>query len=114
MIIESVNAIYKCNDEMRDVGQLQKEQLNVIETDIKAISDAVDSNAAVSEETAASCDLLNESAEELREAMSKFNLRKREPGKAYIPPEKQNDEEFKKIAQRNYDEAVKTGKISVS
>ena len=113
MIIESVNAIYKCNDEMRDMGQLQKDQLSVIETDIKAISDAVDSNAAVSEETAASCDLLNASAEELRNAMSKFNLRKREPGKAYIPPEKQHDEEFKRIAQRNYDEAVKTGKVSI-
>ncbi len=113
MIIESVDAIYKCNDEMKDMGQLQKEQLVVIETDIKAISDAVDSNAAVSEETAASCDLLNESAEELRNAMGKFNLRKREPGKAYIPPEKQHDEEFKRMAQRNYDEAVKTGRVNI-
>ncbi|MBQ6887520.1 MAG: HAMP domain-containing protein [Lachnospiraceae bacterium] len=113
MIIDSINAIYKCNDEMSDMGQLQMNQLSVIENDIRAISDAVDANAAVSEETAASCDLLNESAEDLRQAMSKFNLRKREPGKAYIPPEKENDEEFKKLAQSNYDKAVKEGKVSL-
>ncbi len=110
-IIESVNSIYHCNDEMRDMGQLQKKQLNVIENDIQAISDAVDSIAAVSEETAASCDLLNESAEDLRMAMSKFNLRKREPGKAYIPPEKEDDEEFKQLAQQNYEQAVREGRI---
>ncbi len=110
MIIASVDAIYHCNDEMSTTGQLQKKQLAVIESDIQSISDAVDSIAAVSEETAASCDLLNESADNLRHAMSKFNLRKREPGKAYIPPEKQNDEEFKRVAQMNYEKAVKVGK----
>ncbi|MBQ7919148.1 MAG: hypothetical protein IJ324_04285 [Lachnospiraceae bacterium] len=110
-IVESIDEIYVCNDEMTDAGNRQKEQLGVIETDIQAISDAVDSNAAISEETAASCDLLNSSADSLRAAMSKFNLRKREPGKAYIPPEKQGDEEFKKLAQHNYDEAVKEGKV---
>ena len=110
-IVKSIDEIYVCNDEMTDAGMRQKEQLGVIETDIQTISDAVDSNAAISEETAASCDLLNNSAESLRLAMSKFNLRKREPGKAYIPPEKQGDEEFKKLAQHNYDEAVKEGKV---
>lgn len=111
-IVSGVDAIYRCNEEMRSMGQLQMDQLHVIERDIQEISEAVDSNAAISQETAASCDLLNESADNLREAMSKFNLRKREPGKAYIPPEKEDDEEFKKLAQRNYEEAVKKGKIS--
>lgn len=110
-IVKSIDEIYAFNDEMNEAGIRQKEQLNVIETDIQSISDAVDSNAAISEETAASCDLLNSSADSLREAMSKFNLRKREPGKAYIPPEKQDDEEFKKLAQHNYDAAVKEGKV---
>ncbi len=110
VIIESVDAIYKCNDEMGNMGQLQKEQLVVIEDEIKEISDAVTSSAAISEETAASCDMLNVNAENLRDAMNKFNLRKREPGKAYIPPEKEDDEAFKQLAQRNYDEAVKTGR----
>ena len=57
--------------------------------------------------------MLNESADNLRLAMSKFNLRKREPGKAYIPPEKENDEEFRREAQRNYDAAVKAGKVNI-
>ena len=82
-----------------------------IEREIMGISDAVDANAAVSEETAASCDLLNENAERLRKAMSKFNLRKREPGKAYIPPEKRDDEEFIRVAQRNYEKAQKAGRV---
>ena len=110
-IVESIDAIYRFNDEMNEAGQQQKGKMMEIEEEIKGISDAVDTNAAISEETAASCDLLNENAERLRQAMSKFNLRKREPGKAYIPPEKQGDEEFKKLAQHNYEEAVKSGKV---
>ncbi|MBP3609413.1 MAG: hypothetical protein J6J42_03640 [Lachnospiraceae bacterium] len=110
VIVESADSIYKCNDEMGTVGQRQKDQLAVIEKDIQEISDAVTSSAAISQETASSCDMLNESADNLRLAMSKFNLRKREPGKAYIPPEKQNDEAFKREAQSNYDIAVKEGR----
>lgn len=109
-IVESLDAIYKINDEMNETGHLQKKQMDVLESDIQEISDAVDTNAAISEETAASCDLLNENADKLRQAMGKFNLRRREPGKAYIPAEKQDDDEFKKMAQRNYEEAVKSGK----
>jgi len=109
-IVESIDAIYHFNDEMTEAGQHQKEKMAILEKDIHDISDAVDTNAAISEETAASCDLLNENADKLRQAMRKFNLRKREPGKAYIPPEKQDDEEFKRIAQINYDKAVQEGK----
>ena len=80
-----------------------------VHDDIKGIADAVDTSAAISQETAASCDLLNANADKLRHAMSRFNLRKRESGKAYIPPEKQNDEAFKREAQANYDRAVRNG-----
>ena len=110
-IVESIDSIYKFNDEMNEAGQAQKEQMSIIENEIKGISDSVDMNAAISQETAASCDLLNENAERLRQAMSKFNLRKREPGKAYIPPEKEDDEEFIRMAQHNYDEAKRAGRI---
>ena len=51
--------------------------------------------------------MLTRSAENLKAAMGKFNLRKREPGHAYIPPEKENDEEFIQQAQKNYEKAVK-------
>ncbi len=109
-IVERVDAIYEFNDAMTEAGAQQKVKMQEIESDIQGIADAVDTSAAISEETAASCDLLNANADRLRQSMSKFNLRKREPGKAYIPPEKQGDEEFKRLAQQNYEEAVKDGK----
>ena len=112
-IVDSIDAIYRFNDEMYEAGENQKKRMDIIENDIKGISDAVDMNAAISEETAASCDLLNENAERLRSAMGKFNLRKREPGKAYIPPEKQGDEEFIREAQHNYEEARKQGRVNL-
>lgn len=110
-IVESVDVIYQLNDEMNVYGAEQKAQINDIERNIREISDAVDANAAISQETAASCDLLNERADELREAMGRFNLRQREPGKAYIPPEKRDDKEFIKQAQHNYERAVREGKV---
>ena len=110
-IVESVETIYRCNDEMSESGQIQKNKMEMIEKGIEEIADAIDMTAAISEETAASSDLLNQNADRLRQAMETFNLRKREPGKAYIPPEKQGDEEFKRIAQENYDRAVKEGRV---
>jgi len=106
-IVQSADLIHKCNDEMQDMSKKQESQLEIIKTDIQEISDAVTSSAAISEETASSCDMLNASADNLKEAMGKFNLRKREPGKAYIPPEKEDDEEFKKMAQYNYEQSQK-------
>ena len=108
-IVESMNVIYQLNEEMDHAGAMQKEQMKSIEQNIRDISDAVDANAAISEETAASCELLNERADDLKVAMGKFNLRQREPGKAYIPPEKRDDHEFIKEAQENYDNAVANG-----
>ncbi len=111
-ISESAESIYKINEEMMVAGQNQCDQLEEIQTEIRNISELVDTSAAISEETAASCELLNENAEELRGAMSRFNLRKRESGKAYIPPEKQGDAEFEKAAQQNYDRAAKDGRVN--
>lgn len=110
-IVEDINNIYVVAEEISNAGQEQKQQLEIIEKDIYEISEIVDANAVASEEIAASSDLLSDGAESLKEAMSKFNLRKREPGKAYIPPEKQNDPEFIKEAEENYKKAVKKGVI---
>ncbi len=112
-IVESVDTIYRFSDEMSLAGQEQREKMAKIETGIEEISDAVDTNAAISEETSASCDLLNENADRLRQSMEMFNLRRREPGKAYIPPEKQEDKEFVKIAQQNYEKAVVEGRVKI-
>jgi len=112
-MVESINVIYQFSDEMYNAGQIQQQQMNIIENEIKDISEGVNMSAAISEETAASCSVLDQSAERLRESMCKFNLRKREPGKAYIPPEKQNDEEFKRVAQLNYEKAKKEGRTKI-
>lgn len=106
-IVKSIDDIYNVTEEINQAGDIQNEKLDIIEQNIKEISEVVDSNAAASEETAASSDMLTRSAENLKVAMGKFNLRKREPGHAYIPPEKQNDEEFIRQAQENYEKAVK-------
>ena len=105
-IVDSMDDIYRVTEEISRTGKEQSRQLDVIEKDIREIAEAVDGNAAASEETAASSDMLTKS-----EAMSKFNLRKREPGKAYIPPEKMHDEEFIREAQANYEKAVKEGLV---
>lgn len=106
-IVKSIDDIYNVTEEMNQAGEIQNQKLDIIEKNIREISEVVDSNAAASEETAASSDMLTRSAENLKAAMGKFNLRKREPGHAYIPPEKANDEEFIRQAQENYEKAVK-------
>lgn len=112
-IVESINDIYEVIEEINQAGEVQRNELEHIDRDIREISEIVSGNAAASEETAASSDLLTRSAEELKEAMNKFNLRKREPGKAYIPPEKQNDPEFIRQAQENYEKALKKGLVKI-
>ncbi|MDE7309125.1 MAG: CZB domain-containing protein [Lachnospiraceae bacterium] len=106
-IVKSIDDIYNVTEEINQAGDIQNEKLDIIEQNIREISEVVDSNAAASEETAASSDMLTRSAENLKAAMGKFNLRKREPGRAYIPPEKENDEEFIRQAQENYEKAIK-------
>ena len=43
--------------------------------------------------------------------MNQFNLRQRQMGRAYIPPEKRNDEAFTRQANENYQKALKTGQF---
>lgn len=112
-IVVSLDGIYEVTEEINEAGIVQRNKLAEIEKDIFCISEGVDSNAASSEEMAASSESLTVSAEELKGAMRQFNLRQREPGKAYIPPEKENDAEFIKEAQRNYEKALRENKITI-
>ena len=112
-IVVSLDGIYEVTEEINEAGIVQRNKLAEIEKDIFCISEGVDSNAASSEEMAASSESLTVSAEELKGAMRQFNLRQREPGKAYIPPEKENDAEFIKEAQRNYEKVLRENKITI-
>lgn len=108
-IVGSIDEICKVNEEIMESGNEQREQLDVIRHEIQSISDVVDSNAAASQQTAAASDLLSNHAASLKDAMGRFHLRQRVPGKAYIPPEKEDDLEFIREAQENYDRAVRNG-----
>lgn len=112
-IARHVEEIGSITEQMFEAGTSQKQMITELEQDIKVIADAVDNSAAISEEVAASCSLLDDNAENLKTAMGQFNLRDRELGKAYIPPEKAEDEEFKVIAQRNYERAFREGRAIV-
>lgn len=73
---------------------------------IAQVSETASSNAATTQESAAASVEMHRSAEELKKAMRRFNLRKRVPGKPYIPPEKANDPDFIRKATENYNKAI--------
>lgn len=111
MITTSIQKIADITQEIVEAGRKQQEHITIVKQNIAEISDAIDGNAAASEETAAASDELNHNADELKASMQKFNLRKRTPGKPYIPPEKRNDAEFIRIAEENYRKALQAGKV---
>lgn len=112
-ITESVKRIIHVTETISENSAVQKSNILQVEEAIEEISGGIDANAAASEEAAAQSAELKQNALALQESMNKFNLRKRVPGKPYIPPEKQNDPEFIRIAQENYQKALQAGKVVV-
>ena len=105
-IIIEVNQIVDIIAEVSNASVEQLKGIELVRSEISQISLAASSNAAVSEESAASSEEMNSNADLLKNAMGKFNLRQRQQGRAYIPPEKQNDEEFIREANENYQRAL--------
>ncbi|MCM1166786.1 MAG: methyl-accepting chemotaxis protein [Lachnospiraceae bacterium] len=101
-IMESLQQIIEVSGKIAKSGATQHENMENIANDIDEISRIVSSNAASSEETAAMTLEISKNADVLKASMGQFNLRNREPGKPYIPPEKQNDKEFIRVATENY------------
>ena len=110
-IAESIEKIAEITEEISQAGTKQQVHIEEVKRNIGDISTAIEGNAAASEEAASASDELNHNADALKDAMQRFNLRQRVPGQPYIPPEKVNDDEFIRIAQQNYDKALKTGKL---
>lgn len=102
-ITDSISEIIKVTDQIMASGSTQKENMVRIEQGVQKISDLVSSNAASSEQTAALTVEITKNAEVLKASMGQFHLRHREPGKPYIPAEKQNDKEFVRVATENYE-----------
>ncbi|WP_455714049.1 methyl-accepting chemotaxis protein [Anaerosporobacter sp.] len=112
-IAESIDHIVMATSEIATAGNIQTEHITTITADINQISESVESNAAASEETAAASEELMNSATLLKDAMGRFILREREPGKPYIPKEKRDDPEFIRQAEANYQKAVAKGKVKL-
>ncbi|MGN0483912.1 MAG: methyl-accepting chemotaxis protein [Lachnospiraceae bacterium] len=109
-ITESIEKIIAVTKTISESGKLQEEYMKDIEMKISEISDSISDSAAASEETAAMGEEINKNAEILIESVSQFTLRRRTTGKPYIPPEKQNDTEFIKIATENYNKYMQSKK----
>lgn len=112
-ITSSMDQIVAVTSEIAVAGERQTEHMNTIKKEINSISEAVESNAAASEEAAAASDELMSSAMSLKTSMDHFILRKRVPGKPYIPEEKRNDAAFIKEAEENYRKAIEEGRVTI-
>lgn len=93
-------------EEINNASITQQNYMAEVNNEIAKISSIVMTNAAASEETAAATKEMNANADIIKQSMYKFNLRKRQAGKPYIPPEKANDEEFIREAEENYQKKI--------
>ncbi len=101
-IVNHIDDILKVIVDISNSSDMQNEYMTHIHEEISEINRVVSNNAAASEEFSAESQSMKRDAAILKEEMHQFNLRKREPGKPYIPPEKKNDAEFIKEASENY------------
>lgn len=101
-IVEISSKVSEVMTGISEASNRQQAYMEEIHEEIGKISTVVVANAAASEETAAATQQMNANADIIKREMKKFNLRKREAGKPYIPPEKANDEEFIRLATLNY------------
>lgn len=92
-----------------EASQAQVEKIETVYYSLDKLLSLSTTNAASCEQSSAASHEMYLSAGELRGAMEKFNLRQRQYGKAYIPPEKANDLEFIKQANENYRRAIEQG-----
>lgn len=106
-----VESIVSLVQEINNSSHTQIEGIDQVNTSIMDIMKIAESNAAASEESAAASVSMNQNAEMLRSEMSKFNLRKREEGQAYIPPEKEDDFDFIQKANEGYRNAIAKGQF---
>lgn len=113
-IVDNMTEIGASIHKIDTASEAQQEMMQHIHDEIGKISAAVADNAASSEETAASTQQMNDRADEIRAAMKRFNLRQRQPDAPYIPPEKQNDAEFIKIATENFRQAKRNHGLNPS
>lgn len=91
---------------MSDSSEKQTDAIANIHTQIERIQNSITSNAAVSEEAVATSHEMRDDAKLLEDEMNQFNLRQRQIGRAYIPPEKKDDTDFIREANENYQKSL--------
>lgn len=109
LIMDELAEIIQITKEVSDASTEQLEGIEKVKMEIGRISQTTSSNAAISQEAAAASQEMQGHAEILRKEISTFQLRDRQPGKAYIPPEKRNDPGFISYANEAYKKAKKAG-----
>ena len=108
-INEKISQIIEIVEQVSDLSTNQMESIRQVAESVNQITEAATKNAAISEESDASSQEMRNQAAFLRDKMKHFNLRKREKGKAYIPNEKQHDEDFIEYANKAYQLKETTG-----
>ena len=105
-IMETLEQIINVSGKIADSGAKQQAHMSNIEHQVNEISRSVSNNAESSEHTAAMTVEMSRNAEVLKASMKQFHLRNRKPGKPYIPPEKQTDADFVRVATENYNKFI--------
>ena len=108
-INEKISQIIEIVEQVSGLSTNQMESIRQVAESVNQITEAATKNAAISEESDASSQEMRNQAAFLRDKMKHFNLRKREKGKAYIPNEKQHDEDFIAYANKAYQLKETTG-----
>lgn len=108
-VVEDLDSIIGTVGKITDSSIRQEEAISRIHTQVGYINDSITSNLSVNEEAAAASSEMRENARLLEGEMNQFNLRQRELGRAYIPPEKVGDEDFIREANENYQKSLQSG-----
>ncbi|MEY8320888.1 methyl-accepting chemotaxis protein [Lachnospiraceae bacterium 46-61] len=111
-IVEEINNITSIIQEESTSSATQLDCIEGIRANISGIMRETSNNVDISKNSANSSKEMQKNADSLKAEMEKFNLRQRQPGKAYIPPEKANDREFIKKAEENYKHTQETGQFN--
>ncbi len=110
-VVNDLDSIIETVNNISNSSQKQEDAISRIHEQVEFINESITSNLSVNEEAAAASTEMREDARLLEEEMNQFNLRQRQMGRAYIPPEKRNDEAFIRQANENYQKALKTGQF---
>lgn len=109
LITDQINSMADIVEHISSASVKQSTAIGSVRENIQEVSSVQLGMVAFSEESSASSGMMREYAKSLHDEMRKFNLRRRETGKPYIPAEKANDPEFVRKATENYERFLQEG-----